>query len=111
MPLVEIRSYNLNPGTREEFHRLMTDVCVPMLRRWEVDVPGFGPSPHDDESYFLIRAYASLEQRQRSQDEFYASAEWKEGPRKAVLAKIASYTSIVLQLDEATVAGLRAATR
>jgi hypothetical protein len=104
---VEIRSYNLKPGTRRDVHALMAEQCLPMLRRWKVDVVAWGPSPHDEDSYFLIRAYASLEDRQRSQDAFYGSAEWREGPREALLAMIDSYTSVVLELDEATVTGLR----
>lgn len=106
---VEIRSYNLKPGTRAELQRLMAEQAVPMLLRWKVDVVACGPSPHDEDSYVLIRAYDSLAHRQQSQDAFYGSAEWKQGPREAVLALIESYTSVVLELDEATVAGLRRA--
>jgi len=104
---VEIRSYNLKPGARPEFHRLATEVAVPMLRRWNVDVVAYGPSPHDDTSYYLIRAYASLDDRQRSQDAFYGSDEWRQGPRDAVLPLIDSYTSVVLDLDDAAVKSLR----
>jgi hypothetical protein len=77
---VEIRSYNLKPGTRSAFRALMTEQGLPMLRRWNVDVVAYGPSLHDEDSYVLIRAYASLEERQRSQDDFYGSAEWRQGP-------------------------------
>jgi hypothetical protein len=56
MITVEIRSYNLKPGTREEFHRLATEQAIPMLRKWKVDVISQGPSAHDENSYFLIRA-------------------------------------------------------
>jgi hypothetical protein len=104
---VEIRSYNLMPGTRSALHALMTEQALPMLRRWNVDVVAYGPSLHDEDSYVLIRAYASLEDRQRSQDDFYGSAEWRQGPREPILALIDSYTSVVLELDEATVNGLR----
>jgi NIPSNAP len=104
---VEIRSYNLKPGTRPALHALMREQALPMLRRWKVDVVAYGPSPHDEDSYMLIRAYASLDDRQRSQDEFYGSAEWRQGPREPILALIANYTSVVLELDEATVNGLR----
>ena len=107
MRAVEIRAYNLRPGARAEFDRLAREQAVPMLRRWGVDVVSFGPSPHDATSYFLIRAYADLADRQRSQDEFYASDEWREGPREAVLALIESHTSVVLMLDDGAVAGLR----
>jgi hypothetical protein len=106
-PIVEFRSYNLEPGSRPEFHRLVQET-MPMLERWDVDVIGYGPSPHDETSYFLIRRFESLEQRRRSEDAFYGSAEWREGPRDAILARIQSYTTVVLELDGATVAGLRA---
>jgi hypothetical protein len=104
---VEIRSYNLKPGSRDEFHRLMVEESLPMLERWQVDVVAWGPSLHDEDSYFLIRAYDSLEDRQRSQDRFYGSDEWRQGPREPILALIESFTSVVLAMDDATVRGLR----
>ena len=106
---VEIRAYNLEPGTRDEFDRLMRAECVPLLRQWQVDVVAFRASPHDTSSYYLIRAYDSLTQRIESQDAFYSSADWKQGPREAVLALIEHYTSVVIEMDEAMVAGLRRA--
>lgn len=108
--IVEIRSYNLHPGTRPEFHRLVIEESVPLLERWDVDLVAFGPSPHDDRSYFLIRAFADLDDRQRSEDAFYGSDEWKDGPRDAILSLIESYTTIVLEVDAATIDGLRTAT-
>jgi len=42
-----------------------------MLRRWKVDVVAYGPSLHDKDSWYLMRAYPSLEERQRSEDAFY----------------------------------------
>jgi len=105
--LIEIRSYNLKPGTRARFHTLVTEQSLPMLQRWNVDVVAFGPSAHDECSYYLIRAYASLEDRQRSQDAFYGSDEWRHGPRDAILACIESDTSIVLPIAEPTLQGLR----
>lgn len=106
---VEIRAYNLHPGTRSRFHRLVVEQSLPMLHSWEVDVVAFGPSPHDDDSYFLIRAYASLEDRQRSQDAFYASEEWRRGPRQAIVDCIVSDTSVVIEMDPDTIDGLRRA--
>ena len=104
---VEIRSYNLKPRTRNEFHRLFLDEALPMLKRWNVDVVAYGPSPHDKNSYYLIRRYDSLVHRERSEDAFYDSDEWRQGPREAILALIENYTEIVLELDEDTVRGLR----
>ncbi|HET6822954.1 MAG TPA: NIPSNAP family protein [Anaerolineales bacterium] len=105
--VVEIRSYTLKPGTRDELHRLFLEKALPMLQRWQVDVVAYGPSLHDSDSYFLIRHYDSLSQREESEDAFYGSSEWREGPREAILALIVNYTEIVLEVDEGTLQGLR----
>ncbi len=105
--LIEIRAYNLKPGTRAEFHRLVCEESVPMLKRWGVDVVAFGPSLHDEDSYYLIRAYESLADRQTSQDAFYGSAEWRQGPREAIVSKLGSDTSIVIELEELAVNAMR----
>ena len=72
-----------------------------------MDVVAFGPSPHDASSYYLIRAYESLAERQVSQDAFYSSAEWRQGPREAIISLIESDTSIVLEMEAAVVDLLR----
>jgi hypothetical protein len=104
---VEIRSYNLKPGTRDEFHRLVVEYSMPMLKRWNVDVVAYGPSLHDEDSYFLIRRYDGLTHREESENAFYGSDEWRQDPREAIIALIQSSTEIVLELDEITVQGLR----
>src|SRR6267142_3424601 len=104
---VEIRSYNVKAGRREEFHRLVLEESYPLLQKWAVDVIDFGPSPHDDNSYYLIRAYRDLADRQSSQAAFYGSPDWREGPREAIISLIESDTSIVLKIDEKTLDSLR----
>ena len=107
MHTVEIRSYNLKPGTRARFHQIVTEQALPMVRRAKIDVVANGASLHDDNSYFLIRAFQSLKERQKQEDSFYNSEEWKQGPRQAILDCIESYTTVVIQLDDAGLAALR----
>jgi ketosteroid isomerase-like protein len=107
--VVEIRSYNLKPGTRDRFHQTFLEEALPMLKRWKVDVISYGRSLHDKDSYFLMRGFEGVDQRQKSEDAFYGSDEWKQGPRERILADIDSYTTIVVSLDAATINGLRAA--
>jgi len=47
---VEIRSLNLKPGTRDEFHWLYTEEALPCPQRWNLDVVAHGPSVHDESS-------------------------------------------------------------
>lgn len=105
--VVEIRSYNLKPGTRDRFHQLFLKEALPMLKRWKVDVIAYGPSLHDQDSYFLMRGFDGVEIRQKAEDAFYGSEEWIKGPRERVLADIDAYTTILLRLDDQTIQGLR----
>lgn len=105
--LLEIRSYNLKPGERDRFHERFVRDSLPLLHRWKVDVVAYGPSPHDSDSYYLMRAFKTLEARNRDEDAFYASPEWRDGPREAVLAAIESYTTILIRVDHHTLEGLR----
>lgn len=105
--VVEIRSYNLVSGTRDAFHALFVEESYPMLKRWGIDVVAYGPSLHNEDSYYLIRAYQSLADRQQSQDAFYGSDEWRHGPREPILALIENYAETVLEIDEQTLQGLR----
>jgi hypothetical protein len=104
---IEIRSLNLKPSTREEFQRLYIEEALPRLQRWNFDVVAHGPSLHDESSYFVIRRFDSLAQREQMEDAYYASDDWRLGPRERILALIENYSDIVLELDEVTVQGLR----
>ena len=106
-PVVEIRSYNLKPGTRERFHQLFEKEALPLLRKWKVDVVAYGPSPLDETSYYLMRSYPSLQALRESEDAFYGSAEWRNGPREAILACIENYATVVIPANEHTLPGLR----
>src|SRR6476659_9450880 len=107
---VEIRSYSLKPGTPGTFDALMRGRALPLLREFGMDVVACGPSPPDEDAYYLIRAWRDLDERATSQDAFYGGPAWRDGPREAILALILHYTSTVLVLDETTIAGLRRAT-
>jgi hypothetical protein len=109
MRLVEVRAYTLKPGTREAYHRIATDVAIPMLQRHGIDVVRFGPSIDDDPTtYYLIRSFASLDDMRRSEHEFYTSAEWRNGPRDQILGMIEHYTAITFEAEASVIDGLRA---
>ncbi len=107
--MVEFHAYNLKQGNRDEFHRLVSEVSFPLMLQWSVDIIDFGPSLHDENSYYLIRAYASLNERQSSQDAFYGSPDWRQGPREEIVALIESDTSVVIEMESAVVNALRKA--
>lgn len=107
MRVVEIKSYRLTPGSRERFHQLLCQQSLPLMQAWGIDVLAFGPSLHDEHSYYLIRAFADLADLEATQAAFYASPGWRSGPRQAIVELIDSDNTVVLALSEAAIAALR----
>ena len=105
--LIEIRILSLKPNMRAEFHRLYIEQAFPLLKRWNFDVVAHGPSLHDENTYYVIRCYDNLAQREQMEDAYYASDDWRKGPRETMLALIENYNDIVLEVDEVSVQGLR----
>jgi len=91
----------------EDFHRLYIEEALLLLKRWNFDVVAHGPSLHDENSYYVIRRFDSLAQREEMEDTYYASDDWRQGPRERILALIENYMDIVLELEQVTVQGLR----
>jgi|SRR5512133_723194 hypothetical protein len=108
--ILEIRTYRLQPGTADAFHRAMSVEALPLLARAGIDVVYCGPSlPKDDHAhYILIRAFDNLDARADVETRFYGSDEWRQGPRERVLAAIDSYHTIVLAVTARAVEALRA---
>jgi hypothetical protein len=109
--IIDFRSYTLKPGRTAEFDRLMRTQAVPMLIRWGFDVVAQGLSADGDDRAYLVRAYRDLTHREVSEDIFYGSTEWLDGPREAILDCIADYSSVVLEVPPGAVDALRWGTR
>ena len=107
--LVEIRSYKLKAGTAAAFDAAVIGTAIPMLQRWGTQVVGFGPSAHEADTYFLIRAYDNLADLNARQDAFYGSDEWRDGPRQAILSCLETYLNTVLWMTPAAIDDIRTA--
>ena len=105
--IVEIRSYKLKAGSGAEFHELVADQSVPLLAAVHMDVVAYGQSLHDADAYYLIRSYESIEHLVASQDAFYSSSAWRQGPREAIVSLIEADTNIVVSLTVAALQVLR----
>ena len=105
--LVEIRSYKLKPGSGARFHDLASNQSIPLLHAVKMDVVDFGPSLLEPDTYFLIRSYESLEDLKSSQEAFYGSAAWREGPREAIVALIESDATVVFWTNADAVDAMR----
>ncbi len=96
---IEFRLYKLKPGMRDKFHEIAKG-AVEMLHRHKITVVGHGPSAHDADSYFLMRAYPTLEAREKALQGFYGSDEWAKRFNDTVTGMIESYNTIVLETSD-----------
>jgi hypothetical protein len=94
--LLEMRLFKLHPGVRAEFDRISRDGTIPMMRRYGINVVDFGPMLNDEDGYFLLRAFASEEDRVEKSQAIYATAEWEENYDAPVTAMIADYRTAVI---------------
>jgi hypothetical protein len=107
LPVIEIRTYQLREGCAEQFHQTMHQQALVLLSAAGHDVLAALPSADDATTYMLVRAYNSRAHRQSSQDDFYASAAWVDGPRAAIMGCIASYHTVVLKAEPSLIASMR----
>ncbi|WP_085118683.1 NIPSNAP family protein [Serratia proteamaculans] len=107
MRTVEILQYALHKGTGAAFHTIMQEISVPLHRRHGIDVVSFGNSLHDPDCYYLIRAFDSPESMASILDTFYASADWRSGPRENIIRSIDNSLKTVMSLLPESVDGLR----
>lgn len=101
--VVEIRAYRLKSGQRASFHEALVDGSLAMLHDHGIRVVRFGPSLHDDDSYVLIRAFASIDDRIQQEEAFYGSERWLKEYDDRVMAMIDSYITNVITLSASTV--------
>ena len=108
--VIEILTLDIKPGRRDEFHKVYETQSLPLLKKWGFKVLGYGPSLHDANSYYVIRSFKSLDDRQRSEDAFYNSDDWKRGPRTAIfdLVEHFAYTVVLDETLEKLLGTLRA---
>lgn len=74
-------------------------------------VVGFSPSIHDEDSYYLIRAFVDEEERRRSLASLYESEEWLRDYDQRVMGLIESYQIAVFTAPSQAVDALVAAAR
>jgi hypothetical protein len=95
---LEIRLFQLHPGTRDEFHRISRDGTIPLMRRMGITVVAHGASLNNENGYFLLRAFPSEEQRIAQGKAVYETPEWTEEYDTVVMGMIAGYDTAVLPI-------------
>ena len=95
--IVEVRSYRIKPGKREEFIRMFETRAVPALRSLGMQI--FGPmlDVENPNKFVFLRGFPSLEERDRMKNEFYEGKLWKEELEAIAMPLIESYDVILCE--------------
>jgi hypothetical protein len=91
--MLEIRLFNLKPGTGAEFFRVADEGTVPLMRRWGIRVLGHYQSTTNPDAFFLVRAFRDADDRKTVSEAFYASPEWL-AYEDTVMGMVADYHAV-----------------
>jgi hypothetical protein len=95
----EILTLDIKPGRRDEFHNVYVAQSVPLLKKWNFNLVAYGASLHDANSYYVIRRFKNLEDREKSEDAFYSSNDWKSGPRDTIMGLVDHFAYAVVSVE------------
>lgn len=98
----DVRTYRLEPESRDAFYRLFQTEALPMLERHGIRVVAYGRSLLDPDSFVLIRAFSSAEERESLLGAFYNGQEWMEKYDRIVMGMIRSYQVVVIPAPNAS---------
>lgn len=98
--IIEIRRYTLHPGKREEFIRFFETVNRSALK--DAGMLVFGPmrDTEDPDKVHWMRAFDSMEERERIKETFYGGPAWEQEVEPFVMPLIAHFEASVASTTE-----------
>lgn len=95
--IVEVRSYRVKPGRRDEFIRFFETWAVPAQRAHGMKVLGPLLDVENPNKFVWLRAFPSLEERDRMKDAFYEGELWKKELEAVAMPMLDSYDVILCE--------------
>jgi hypothetical protein len=95
--IVEVRSYRIKPGHRDEFIQLFEFRAVPALRQYGMKIVGPLLDVENPNKFVFLRSFPSLEERDRMKEAFYGSELWKNELERIAMPLLDSYDVILCE--------------
>ena len=95
--IVEVRSYRIKPGLREQFIELFETRAIPALRSHGMMVLGPLIDLENPNKLVWLRSFPSLEERDRMKKAFYEGEFWKNELESIAMSMIDSYDVILCE--------------
>ena len=95
--IVEVRSYRIKPGRREEFIEFFETRAVPALRSYGMQVIGPLLDVENPNKFVWLRSFPSMEDRERMREAFYGSELWKNELEEIAMPLLESYDVVLCE--------------
>ena len=95
--IVEVRSYRIKPGRRDEFIKLFETRAIPALRSHGMKILGPMLDLENPNKFVWLRSFPSLEERDRMKDAFYGGDLWKNELEAIAMPLLESYDVILCE--------------
>lgn len=95
--IVEVRRYRIKPGRREEFIAFFEGRAAPALRGYGMRVTGPLLDLENPNAFVWLRAFPSLEERERMREAFYGGDPWKSELEAIAMPMLESYDVVLTE--------------
>jgi len=89
--IVEVRTYKIKPGRRDEFIKFFETQSIPALRAHGMFVLGPLLDLENPDSFVWLRSFPSLAERDRMKEAFYEGEVWKNELEAIAMPMLESY--------------------
>ena len=95
--IIEVRSYRVKPGKRDQFIEFFEKRAIPAQREYGMNV--FGPllDVENPNKFVFLRSFPSLDERDPLKDNFYGGPLWKNELEGIAMPMIDSYDVILCE--------------
>ena len=93
--IVEVRTYKIKPGRRDEFIRFFETRGVPAQRSLGIKIVGPLLDLENPDDFVFLRAFPSLPERDRMKSAFYDGPLWKNELEAIAMPMIESYSVLL----------------
>jgi hypothetical protein len=98
--IVEMRTYKLKPGKRDEFLRIFRSQSLPAHTKIGMKILGPWLSIEDPDTFFFMRGFPDLASREPMKAKFYEGDLWKQELEKVLMPMIERYDVVLVDDTE-----------
>ena len=98
--IVEVRTYKIKPGQRDEFIRFFQQRAVPALQSHGMKILGPLIDLESSDTFVFLRGFPSLQARDEMKNAFYEGPLWKNELESIAMPMIENYQVVLTETAE-----------